>query len=122
MCFIDYTLLSLVVLIYNVKMTCFFIQESGILALGAVADGCMVGMVPHLPDLVPYLVACLAESKALVRAITCWTLSRYSHWIVAQSHDQYLRPVMTEVNFVVILFFYINIFNALFGWRRVMVA
>lgn len=72
-------------------------QESGILALGAVADGCMGGMVPHLPDLVPYLVCCMGERKALVRAITCWTLSRYSHWIVAQSHDLYLRPVLTEV-------------------------
>ncbi|XP_045459625.1 transportin-1 isoform X2 [Melitaea cinxia] len=73
------------------------IKESGILAVGAVADGCMSGMVPHLPDLVPYLVCCLAERKALVRAITCWTLSRYSHWIVSQSHDLYLRPVMTEL-------------------------
>lgn len=72
-------------------------QESGILALGAVADGCMGGMVPQLPDLVPYLVCCLGERKALVRAITCWTLSRYSHWIVSQSHDLYLRPVMAEV-------------------------
>ncbi|KOB70037.1 putative transportin 1 [Operophtera brumata] len=62
-----------------------------------VADGCMSGMVPHLPDLVPYLVCCLAERKALVRAITCWTLSRYSHWIVSQAHDLYLRPVMTEL-------------------------
>ncbi|GBP84814.1 Transportin-1 [Eumeta japonica] len=71
--------------------------ESGILALGAIADGCMSGMVPHLPDLVPYLVSCLSERKALVRAITCWTLSRYSHWIVSQSHNLYLRPVMTEL-------------------------
>ncbi|XP_026739177.1 transportin-1 isoform X1 [Trichoplusia ni] len=73
------------------------IKESGILSLGAVADGCMAGMVPHLPDLVPYLVCCMGERKALVRAITCWTLSRYSHWIVSQSHDLYLRPVMTEL-------------------------
>lgn len=73
------------------------IKESGILALGAVAEGCVNGMVPHLPDLVPYLVRCLQERKALVRAITCWTLSRYSHWIVSQPHDLYLRPVMTEL-------------------------
>lgn len=76
----------------------YVVQESGILALGAVADGCMGGMVPQLPDLVPYLVCCLGERKALVRAITCWTLSRYSHWIVSQSHDLYLRPVMAEVS------------------------
>ena len=27
------------------------IKESGILALGAIAGGCMSGMVPHLPEL-----------------------------------------------------------------------
>ena len=52
------------------------IKESGILALGAIAEGCMAGMIPHLPELVPYLVQCLSEKKALVRSITCWTLSR----------------------------------------------
>ena len=38
--------------------------------------GCMAGMIPHLSELVPYLVQCLSEKKALVRSITCWTLSR----------------------------------------------
>ena len=28
------------------------IKESGILVLGAIAEGCMNGMVPHLPELV----------------------------------------------------------------------
>lgn len=93
------------------------IKESGILALGAIAEGkysvcdfcadipyeryftgCMTGMVAHLPELVPFLINCLSEKKALVRAITCWTLSRYAHWVVGQPHDQYLKPLMTEVN------------------------
>ena len=52
------------------------IKESGILALGAIAEGCMSGMIPHLGELVPYLVTCLSAPKALVRSITCWTLSR----------------------------------------------
>ncbi|KAJ8950269.1 hypothetical protein NQ318_021123 [Aromia moschata] len=56
------------------------IKESGILALGAIAEGCMSGMINHLPELIPYLINCLNDKKALVRAITCWTLSRYSHW------------------------------------------
>ncbi|KAK2728037.1 hypothetical protein QYM36_008496, partial [Artemia franciscana] len=73
------------------------IKESGILALGAIAEGCMTGMIPHLPELIPYLTNCLAEKKALVRAITCWTLSRYSHWVVQQNHDAYLKPLMTEL-------------------------
>ncbi|KAL3212710.1 hypothetical protein MRX96_035820 [Rhipicephalus microplus] len=73
------------------------IKESAILALGAIAEGCMVGMVPHLPELIPYLIGCLGDKKALVRSITCWTLSRYSHWVVSQPHDLYLQPLMTEL-------------------------
>lgn len=100
------------------------IKESGILALGAIAEGislfklfnplcyalvtnglgCMTGMVAHLPELVPFLINCLSEKKALVRAITCWTLSRYAHWVVGQPHDQYLKPLMTEVSNIRILF------------------
>jgi transportin-1 len=73
------------------------IKESGILALGAIAEGCMSGMINYLPELIPYLFSCLNDKKALVRAITCWTLSRYSHWVVSQPHDLYLKPLMTEL-------------------------
>ena len=73
------------------------VKESSILALGAISEGCMEGMVPHLPELIPYLIGSLSDSKALVRSITCWTLSRYSHWLVGQSHDLYLKRLMSEV-------------------------
>ncbi|CAH1394472.1 unnamed protein product [Nezara viridula] len=73
------------------------VKESGILALGAIAEGCMSGMIPHLSELIPYLISCLSDKKALVRAITCWTLSRYAHWVVSQPHDNYLKPLMTEL-------------------------
>lgn len=73
------------------------IKESGILALGAIAEGCMSGMIPHLPELIPYLIQCLSDKKALVRSITCWTLSRYAHWVVTQPHEQYLKPLMEEL-------------------------
>ncbi|KAF6216915.1 hypothetical protein GE061_001266, partial [Apolygus lucorum] len=73
------------------------VKESGILALGAIAEGCMSGMIPHLSELIPYLISCLADKKALVRAITCWTLSRYAHWVVSQPHDNYFKPLMTEL-------------------------
>jgi transportin-1 len=63
-----------------------------------VSVGCMQGMIPNLPELIPYLIGCLSDKKALVRAITCWTLSRYSHWVVSQpNHDTYLKPLMTEL-------------------------
>jgi transportin-1 len=45
------------------------IKESGILVLGAIAEGCMTGMIPHLPELIPYLISCLGDKKALVRNI-----------------------------------------------------
>ncbi|XP_065175090.1 transportin-1-like [Sycon ciliatum] len=69
-------------------------KESGILILGAIAEGCAQGMQPHLPSLIPYLIQCLSEQRALVRSITCWTLSRYSHWILEQRHEEYLQPLM----------------------------
>merc|ERR1740131_637718 len=73
------------------------IKESGILALGAIAEGCMGGMIQHLPELIPFLVGCLSNQKALVRSITCWTLSRYAHWVCQQPHEQYLKPLMSEL-------------------------
>lgn len=73
------------------------IKESGILALGAIGEGCMDGMIPHLPELVPFLINCLSDKKALVRSITCWTLSRYSPWVLSQPHEAYLKPLMSEL-------------------------
>ncbi|KAF4792232.1 Transportin-1 [Turdus rufiventris] len=73
------------------------VKESGILVLGAIAEGCMQGMIPYLPELIPHLIQCLSNKKALVRSITCWTLSRYAHWVVSQPPDTYLKPLMTEL-------------------------
>ena len=73
------------------------IKESGILALGAIAEGCMSGMVQHLPELIPYLINCLSDKKALVRSITCWTLSRYSHWVVTQVGENPEKPEHPQV-------------------------
>lgn len=59
--------------------------------------GCVQGMVPYLPELIPHLIQCLCDKKALVRSIACWTLSRYAHWVVSQPPDAYLKPLMTEL-------------------------
>ncbi|KXJ19205.1 Transportin-1 [Exaiptasia diaphana] len=72
-------------------------KESGILVLGAIAEGCLNGIAPHLSELVPFLINSLSEKKALVRSITCWTLSRYAHWVVNQPHEAYLQKLMTEL-------------------------
>lgn len=57
----------------------------------------MLGIVQHLNDIIPYLISCLSDKKSLVRSIACWTLSRYSHWVV-QNHEGFLRPLITEVS------------------------
>ncbi|KIJ51420.1 hypothetical protein M422DRAFT_158398 [Sphaerobolus stellatus SS14] len=64
-------------------------RECGILALGAMAEGCIDVIVPHLPVLVPYLINMLNDPKPLVRSITCWTLGRYASWIAQVSSDEH---------------------------------
>lgn len=55
-------------------------REAAVLALGAVADGCVQVVTPHLPELIPYLISLLNDAEPVVRQITCWTLARYSGW------------------------------------------
>lgn len=107
-----------------------------ILCIGVCFLGCLSGISPHLPELIPFLINSLSEKRvsfnlnymyqsnlatlsnamyliqfawlvymymfmffaqALVRSITCWTLSRYAHWVVSQPHEAYLQRLMTEV-------------------------
>ncbi|KAJ7503141.1 armadillo-type protein [Mycena galericulata] len=73
-------------------------RESGILALGAMAEGCIEAIEPHLTTLVPYLINTLSDPKPLVRSITCWTLGRYASWTtqpISEAHkNQYFVPTM----------------------------
>ncbi|KAI8092910.1 armadillo-type protein [Halteromyces radiatus] len=62
-------------------------RECGILALGAAAEGGLHEIAPHLPELVPYLLTNLNDSKPLVRSITCWTLGRFAQWIIEASQQ-----------------------------------
>lgn len=64
-------------------------RECGILALGAMAEGCIDALEPHLPTLVPYLINQLNDSKPLVRSITCWTLGRYASWCTQPISDEH---------------------------------
>lgn len=57
-------------------------RESAVLALGAIAEGCINGLLPHLSQIMAFLLPLLEDKYPLVRSITCWTLSRYSKWIV----------------------------------------
>ncbi|CAM0144867.1 unnamed protein product [Urochloa decumbens] len=61
-------------------------RETAVLSLGAIAEGCIAGLYPHLPQIVAFLIPLLDDKFPLIRSITCWTLSRYSKFIV-QSLD-----------------------------------
>ncbi|CAK7274975.1 hypothetical protein SEPCBS119000_006448 [Sporothrix epigloea] len=73
-------------------------REAAVLSLGAIAGGCMTAVTPHLPSLVPYLIALLDDPEPLVRQITCWTLARYSSWAIgltdAAQIATYFVPMM----------------------------
>ena len=76
-------------------------REAAVLAIGAVADGCMSAVQPHLPDLVPYLISLLNDDEPAVRIITCWALGRYSNWAshLENSADKkaFFEPMMEGI-------------------------
>ena len=76
-------------------------REAAVLALGAVADGCMDVVIPHLPELVPYLISLLEDTEPVVRQITCWTLGRYSAWAAnltdPAQKEQFFVPMMDGI-------------------------
>lgn len=73
-------------------------KESAILALGAMAEGCIDAIEPHLPMIVPFLIETLNDTKPLVRSIACWTLGRYAHWCTNfetdEHRNQFFVPAM----------------------------
>ncbi|KAI9020791.1 armadillo-type protein [Phycomyces nitens] len=77
-------------------------KECGILALGAVAEGGIKAIEPHLPSLIPFLIKCLDDPKPLVRSISCWAISRYSKWCVDQcftptGREDFFEPVLLKL-------------------------
>lgn len=77
------------------------IREAAVLAVGAVADGCMDAVTPHLPDLVPYLLSFLDDREPTIRLITCWALGRYSSWAAhlqnPSDRQRYFEPMMEGI-------------------------
>ncbi|KAG8501956.1 hypothetical protein CXB51_000207 [Gossypium anomalum] len=69
-------------------------REAAVLTLGAIAEGCINGLYPHLSEIVAFLIPLLDDKFALIRSISCWTLSRFSKYIVQDSgnkkgHEQF---------------------------------
>ncbi|KAG1363579.1 putative Transportin-1 [Cocos nucifera] len=57
-------------------------REAAVLAIGAIAEGCINGLYPHLPEIIAFLIPLLDDKFPLIRSITCWTLSRFSKYII----------------------------------------
>ncbi|KAL6579994.1 hypothetical protein OROMI_008018 [Orobanche minor] len=57
-------------------------REAAVLALGTIADGCISGLYPHLSQIVAFLIPLVDDKFPLIRSISCWTLSRFSKFIV----------------------------------------
>ena len=75
-------------------------REAAVLALGAIADGCMEVVFPHLPELTHFLISLLNDQQPVVRQITCWSLGRYSQWasrLDKAGRQQYFEPIMDGI-------------------------
>ncbi|KAH0578183.1 hypothetical protein H2248_004058 [Termitomyces sp. 'cryptogamus'] len=66
-------------------------METGILALGVMAEGCIEAIEPHLSTLVPYLIDTLNDPKA------SWTTKD----ILEEHKNQYFTPTMEGVSRIV---------------------
>ncbi|KAL9102884.1 MAG: hypothetical protein Q9163_002007 [Psora crenata] len=73
-------------------------REAAVLAMGAVAEGCLDAIAPALPNIVPYLTSLLNDMEPAVRVITCWALGRYSVWALNLDNPtekrKYFEPIM----------------------------
>eukprot|EP00494_Astrolonche_serrata_P030673 UN30941 len=64
------------------------IRETAILALGAIALGCINELTPHLPKLLKYLFKLMDDHHPTIRSISCWTTSRFTSWLLQDKQDQ----------------------------------
>lgn len=76
-------------------------REAAVLTLGAVAEGCLEAITPHLTEIIPYLIFLLEDEEPLVRQITCWTLGRYAGWGAflpdPAQRERYFVPMMEGI-------------------------
>uniref|UniRef100_A0A1J3HHC1 Transportin-1 n=1 Tax=Noccaea caerulescens TaxID=107243 RepID=A0A1J3HHC1_NOCCA len=62
-------------------------REAAVLALGAIGEGCMNGLYPHLSEIVAFLLPLLDDKFPLIRSISCWTLSRFGKYLIQESDN-----------------------------------
>ncbi|KAL7257340.1 hypothetical protein ACSBR1_003612 [Camellia fascicularis] len=72
-------------------------REAAVLALGAIAEGCINGLYPHLLEIVAFLTPRLDDKFPLIRSISCWTVSRFSKFIIQIINHQEGREQFDKV-------------------------
>ena len=76
-------------------------KEHSILALGAIANGSYQQVINHLVTLVPFLIRELQHPNMYIRAIACWTLSRYTKFIMVDNYqegkEELFKEYLTEI-------------------------
>ena len=77
------------------------IKERSILALGVIAKGSYQQVVNYLRTLVPFLIRELQHPNKYIRTMSCWTLSRYTRYILidnnSDSKDDLFKEYLTEI-------------------------
>eukprot|EP00300_Choanocystis_sp_HF-7_P005521 c14125_g1_i1.p1 GENE.c14125_g1_i1~~c14125_g1_i1.p1 ORF type:complete len:912 (+),score=213.36 c14125_g1_i1:158-2893(+) len=74
-------------------------REAGLLAIGAISVGCLEALGTYLPEILQHILTlCMHDERALVRKIACWTVARYSTWVVWQGNPiEYLGPFTAAI-------------------------
>ena len=85
----------------DIQSTDDLIKERSILAFGAIGRGCYQQVINHLRTLIPFLIRELQHPNKFVRAIACWTLSRYTKYTLVdnylESKNELFKEYLTEI-------------------------
>lgn len=74
------------------------IQESGVLTVGAISDGCTEHISSILPSIFGYILNLAAASTfPALQASVCWTLSRYAEWVLERDAEDAEKHAETGV-------------------------
>lgn len=77
------------------------IKERSILVLGAIGIGSSEYLKPHLNNLLRYLIGELVHQNKLVRAISCWTISRFYDFLIneniCKNKEDLFRSFLSEL-------------------------
>jgi hypothetical protein len=76
-------------------------KERSILALGAIGKGSYEHLKQHLPNLIQFLINELQNPNKPVRAISCWTISRFASFIMldnlTESSAELFKNCLAEI-------------------------